>query len=151
MGRLGLDGVDGGESAWALSRDKAPTTPTEPMLTSAPPPGAMPTRRDRSNDPPSAPLAPKVVVPNRAYFLFHGSVSDLGDWGTAEKGPGGSVIGMPDPSFIWPADHAWCVANDVDPHWAGIGANTAAIDQLVADPRLDVVPADPNENQPSYW
>ena len=93
---------------------------------------------------------PMVVVPNRAYFLFHGTVSELGDRGPAEGWPGQPGTGMADPAFIWPADHAWCVANDVDPHWAGIGADTSAIDQLVADPRLDVVPADPRADQPCY-
>lgn len=77
-----------------------------------------------------------VVVPNRAYYLFRGAVSD--------------VWHMPDPAFIWPADRAWCVANDVDPHWAGIGASTSAVAQLLADPRLDVVLADPREAQPFY-
>jgi hypothetical protein len=48
---------------------------------------------------------------------------------------------MPDFAFIWPADHAWCVANDVDPHWAGIGADVSAVSELLADPRLDVVAA----------
>jgi hypothetical protein len=57
---------------------------------------------------------------------------------------------MPSPAFIWPADHAWCVADDVDPHWAGIGAGTAAVDALVSDPRLDVVRADPAREQPFY-
>lgn len=81
---------------------------------------------------------PKVVVPNRAYHLFRGSISDFDDWG------------MPDPAFIWPADHAWCVADDVDPHWAGIGADASAIDELLAVPRLDVVRADPLQDQPFY-
>ena len=143
--------VGGGDGAWALSLQQAGATGSEPMLTSAPPPGAVPALRDRSNDPPSAPLAPKVAIPNSDYFLFRGSVSDLGDWGAPQQGPGDSAIGMPDPAFIWPADHAWCVADDVDPHWAGIGASTAAIDQLLADPRLDVVRADPTEDQPNYW
>lgn len=66
------------------------------------------------------------------------TVSDIGDWD------------VPYPAFVWPADRAWCVAADVDPHWAGIGADTAAIDRLVADPHLDVVPADPREDQPCY-
>ncbi|HEY9473477.1 MAG TPA: hypothetical protein VIS06_06435 [Mycobacteriales bacterium] len=88
---------------------------------------------------------PKVVVPNRAYFLFRGKVSDFGDWGAAEMWPGQPRLHMPDPAFIWPA--AWCVAKDVDPHWAGIGADVAAIDQLLADARLDMVPADPREDQ----
>jgi hypothetical protein len=93
---------------------------------------------------------PKVVVPNRAYFLFRGSVSDFGDWGAADEWPGQPRLHMPDPAFIWPADHAWCVANDVDPHWAGIGADVSATDRLLADPRLDVVAADPREDQPAY-
>ena len=54
------------------------------------------------------------------------------------------------PAFVWPADQSWCIANDVDPHWAGIGADTSAIEDLVADPRLDVVVADPEEVQPYY-
>jgi len=101
--------------------------------------------------PPSVLHGPKVVVPNRAYFLFRGSVSDFGDWGAADAWPGQPRRHMPDPAFTWPADHAWCVANDVGPHWAGIGADVAAIDELLADPRLDVVPADPYRDQPSYW
>lgn len=101
--------------------------------------------------PPSVLHGPKVLVPNRAYFLFRGSISDFGDWGAADTWPGQPRLRMPDPAFIWPADHAWCVANDVDPHWAGIGADVAAIDELLADPRLDVVPADPHQDQPSYW
>jgi len=101
--------------------------------------------------PPSVLHGPKVVVPNRAYFLFRGPISDFGDWGAADAWPGQPRLHMPDPAFIWPADHAWCVANDVDPHWAGIGADVAAIDELLADPRLDVVSADPHQDQPVYW
>ena len=70
--------------------------------------------------------------------------------GAAEEWPGQPRLHMPDPAFIWPADHTWCVANDVDPHWAGIGADLSAIDQLLANPRLDVVAADPREEQPTY-
>ncbi|WP_181770829.1 hypothetical protein [Amycolatopsis pittospori] len=80
----------------------------------------------------------KVVVPQRSYFLFSGRLEDAGFWGT------------PGPAFVWPADHAWCVAKDVDPHWAGIGAGTAVLDRLVADSGLDVVPADPALEQPAY-
>jgi hypothetical protein len=93
---------------------------------------------------------PKLVIPNRAYFLFRGAVSEFGDWAAAELWPGQPRPGMPNPAFIWPADHAWCVADDVDPHWAGIGADIRAIDQLLTDPRLDVVRADPRANQPRY-
>jgi hypothetical protein len=100
--------------------------------------------------PPAVLHGPKVVLPGRAYFLFRGSVSDLGDWGAADARPGQPRLHMPDPAFIWPADHTWCVANDVDPHWAGIGASVSAIDELQADPRVDVVRADPHQDQPYY-
>jgi hypothetical protein len=100
--------------------------------------------------PPSVLRGPKVVVPNRSYYLFRGAVSDFGDWGAAEMWPGKPRLHMPDPAFIWPADHAWCIANDVDPHWAGIGADVSVIDELLADPELNVVPADPREDRPSY-
>jgi hypothetical protein len=79
-----------------------------------------------------------VALPHRAYFLLRGSVGALADWAG------------PDPAFAWPADHAWCLANDVDPHYAGIGADGATIDQLVETPGLDVVVADPRQQQPEY-
>lgn len=139
--------VHGGEEAWTLDRP-AETTPRGVVLTSAPAPWSRPAVQDRSDEPASAPHAPKVIVPNRAYFLFHGAVSDFGDWGGADGWPGYT---LPDPAFVWPADHAWCLTKDVDPHWAGIGAAPAALDELLADPRLDVVPADRSKDQPRYW
>lgn len=91
---------------------------------------------------------PKVVLPGRGYHLFRGALSDLGDWGPADLSRGPSR--QTDPAFVWPADHAWCLADDVDPHYAGIGAAAAAIDELLAHPGLDVVPADPRREQPHY-
>lgn len=92
---------------------------------------------------------PRVVVPNRAYFLFQGEISDLGDWGVDESWPDPPRSDTP-PAFVWPADHAWCITNDVDPHWIGIGAETRAIEELAAHPCLDVVSADPREAPPHY-
>ena len=93
---------------------------------------------------------PMVVIPNRAFYLFRGAVAELGDRGPAQGRPGQPGTGFIAPAFVWPADHAWCIANDVDPHWAGIGADTAAINQLIADPQLNVVSADPRAYQPRY-
>jgi hypothetical protein len=93
---------------------------------------------------------PTVDVPNRSYFLFKGAVSELGEWNTSDREDHTLRPAEPIPALIWPADHAWCVANDVDPHWAGIGASIEAIHELTADPRLDVVLADPTEEQPTY-
>ena len=65
--------------------------------------------------------------------------------GTGPSSPKGGT-----PAFVWPADRTWCVAADIDPHWAGIGASVPAIKQLIADRRLDAVEADPTEEQPAY-
>ncbi|XVU29701.1 hypothetical protein ACQPZJ_22255 [Actinoplanes sp. CA-054009] len=87
--------------------------------------------------------APKVFLPGREYFLFRGPLTSFGDYGVrADFQP---------PAFVWPADHAWCLTADVDPHWAGVGATPSAIADLAADFRLDVVPADPSAAQPFYY
>ncbi|MHB1572248.1 MAG: hypothetical protein ACYC0H_24000, partial [Solirubrobacteraceae bacterium] len=94
-----------------------------------------------------------VRFPARSFFLFHGALSDAeiwgppaaaGIWGQPEFANGGT------PAFVWPSDHAWCVAADVDPHWAGIGATAPTIERLLADPRLDAVVADLDRDQPAY-
>jgi hypothetical protein len=92
---------------------------------------------------------PKVAIPNRAYWLFRGTITDFGDWGAAgdKRLPYGQA---PDPAFVWPADRAWCVARDVDPHFATVGATAGAIAHLVADSRIDVVADDPGREPPYY-
>lgn len=113
-------------------------------------PGAQPGLVPKPAGSPSLPQLPKVVVPNRAYWLFRGPLADVGTWDTAQGWPGKCRLSKAEPAFVWPGDHAWCVALDVDPHWAGIGGTPALITQLTTDPRLDVVPADPSTDQPFY-
>jgi hypothetical protein len=84
----------------------------------------------------------KFQVPERSYFLLRGSLADFELWSARAA--------QPVPAFIWPADRAWCLANDVDPHWAGIGATDAALEQLLTEPRLDVTLANPLQAQPTY-
>ncbi|MCD5355015.1 hypothetical protein [Kineosporia mesophila] len=86
-----------------------------------------------------------VEIPNRAYYLFEGPLSAYGQW------VAGHDENPPPPAFVWPADHAWCVARDIDPHWAGIGASEAAVEELMAVPGLDIVRADPTQAQPHYF
>lgn len=93
---------------------------------------------------------PKVSIPHRSYFLFRGRLADFGDWGAADYLPGMPRTDMPNPAFVWPADRAWCVANDVDPHWAGIGASAGVVDELLVTPGFDIVRADPTVPQPEY-
>lgn len=101
-------------------------------------------------DGPKVSIPHHVSIPYRSYFLFRGSLADFDDWGAADYLPGMPRTDMPNPAFAWPADRAWCVANDVDPHWAGIGADNRAINELLEAPGLDIVRADPTQPQPAY-
>jgi hypothetical protein len=89
--------------------------------------------------------SPPQRIPMRRYFLLRGSLTELGSW---EEIHGG---GDHPPAFASPSDHRWCLASDVDPHWAGIGAEQAAIDTLINAPELDVVRAQPTKPQPTYY
>lgn len=82
----------------------------------------------------------RVHLPNRDYHLFRGPVSDVGRWNLPR------TDSIPPAAFIWPADHAWCIAADVDHHWAGIGASTTAIEHLMSYPDLDIIQADPEQD-----
>ena len=95
--------------------------------------------------PPALLGRPRVAVPYRPCYLLHGTLSDCT---SAHRLPGRRPL--PDPALLWPADRAWCLTDDVDPHWAGIGGSAAAVEELLADPRLDVVRADPGEVPPRY-
>ena len=97
--------------------------------------------------PPPLPEVPSFAVPHRRYWLLRATLRDLVDNIPSWRGTH-LVDGLP--AFVWPEDRAWCVARDVDPHWAGIGGTAALVSRLVTDPRLDVVPADPAEEQPAY-
>lgn len=84
----------------------------------------------------------------RGYYLFRGD-TDLRAWDHDDAGaPFDSS--WPIPAFVWPADRAWCVVRDVDPHFATIGAGDAAIAEILSDPRIDVVDDDPTVNPPRY-
>jgi hypothetical protein len=89
---------------------------------------------------------PVVTLPHRRYVLFTATLAELENWNDLFDSP----VNSP-PAFVWPADHRWCFASDIDPHWAGIGADTDVIAQLVDDPSVDAVPADPAQEQPTYY
>jgi hypothetical protein len=42
---------------------------------------------------------------------------------------------------MWPADHAWFVAKDVDPDWIGVGGTQALIDEILTAPGIDAAPS----------
>jgi hypothetical protein len=95
---------------------------------------------DGSGWPPPLPPAPEQVslmyepaeglrASMREYHLYAGTLDDSSAWASYDC-----------PHLMWPADHAWFAAKDVDPDWIGVGGTQALIDELVGDARLDVAP-----------
>jgi hypothetical protein len=81
----------------------------------------------------------------RAYAVLQGAAGDLDGWSQALQMNAGWA-----PAFIWPADHAWLVASDVDPHWAGVGASDRAIRAILAETALDFVTGEYGSDVPEY-
>jgi hypothetical protein len=78
-------------------------------------------------------LKPKLELPHRSYHVFTGPIE-------------GALTSYAAESFVhqsanlwWPADHAWCVATEVDHAWTYVGAARSTIRALLADARFEAV------------
>jgi hypothetical protein len=83
----------------------------------------------------------------RRYALARGTVEDWARWVADAPEPHGRAF---PPAFIWPADRAWCVAFDVDAHFAGAGASEEAITRLLDADGLETVPTTYASTPPLY-
>lgn len=131
----GYGDLYGGESAGFLTAFAGPV-----------PWPARPFRRARPKDspPPAFPASvldgPKVVFDHETYLLFGGPIDDVGNWGATDWGHG-IPRHLNSPNLMWPADRAWFVTTNIDGTWTGVGGPTDMIDELLREPRLEVVRA----------
>jgi hypothetical protein len=79
--------------------------------------------------------APRVRLPNRDYLLYTGCVEDA-----VTSALFGHVLHQP-ANLWWPEDRAWCVASEIDLPWTYVGGSAAVIERVLADPRIEAVPA----------
>jgi len=49
------------------------------------------------------------------------------------------------PNIWWPADRAWCVASGIDLQWTYVGGPRGLIDAVLADDRIEALPAAPDD------
>lgn len=129
----GYGAIAGGEAASFLSFAAIPaawpgrifTKPKPPPL---PPPAFAPEVMD----------GPRLDAAGRDHLLFVGPLADAGQWGAASFGHG-IPRDINSPNLLWPADHTWCVATDIDTTWTGVGGLAVLTEDLLADSRLEVV------------
>lgn len=82
---------------------------------------------------------PRVHLPYRDYFLYTGPVEAAVTLARLD-GTGGQC-----PNIWWPADRAWCVASEIDLEWTYVGGSRGLIDAILADGRIEALPAEPND------
>ncbi|HMD92238.1 MAG TPA: hypothetical protein VKG80_06300 [Trebonia sp.] len=82
---------------------------------------------------------PRVRLPNREYLLYRGPAEAVvatarlpGTWGQCAN-------------LWWPADRAWCVASEIDLEWTYVGGPRGLIDAILADDRIEALPAAPDD------
>lgn len=69
----------------------------------------------------------------RSCAMATGSLADFRTWTTS-----GRERHFP-PAFVWPTDRSWCVAYDVDSHFAGVAGTVDGIERVVAESKHPVV------------
>ncbi len=78
-------------------------------------------------------LEPKLDLPHRRYHLFGGPIEGaLTSFGVVP-------FHHQSANLWWPADHAWCVATEVDHAWTYVGGSRSCIASLLSDARLETV------------
>ena len=84
---------------------------------------------------------PKLELPHRAYVLFRATLDDLVDLadGRARADIDPFHPDWRTPNLLWPDDHAWCLATEVDLDSTVVGGTRALVDQLLATPDLEVL------------
>jgi len=82
------------------------------------------------------PGAAQLDTFNRGHFLLRGPLTGALDSVAASRHD------QPTSGLWWPADRAWFVATEIDHEWTFVAGRPSLIDQLQADPRLEVVQTD---------
>jgi hypothetical protein len=82
---------------------------------------------------------PRVELPHRSYLLYRGPVE------AALALPALDGTFAQCPNLWWPADHAWCVASEIDLPWTYVGGPSGLIDAILADDRIEALATAPDD------
>ncbi|GAA2025978.1 hypothetical protein WDZ16_01355 [Pseudokineococcus marinus] len=91
---------------------------------------------------------PRLHLPGREYLLFTGPLASAGHLGrrvpALVTGDEGTWLWRQSPNLLWPSDHSWCLATEVDLDSTVVGGPAALVDALLASPALEAhaVPPD---------
>ena len=79
---------------------------------------------------------PRLELPGRRYLLFDAPLEVFADpaWAT-----GSGWDARQTPNQLWPADHSWFLASDVDLDSTVVGGSRGLIDELLASDAIEVL------------
>jgi hypothetical protein len=79
-----------------------------------------------------------VHLPHRDYLLYSGPVEQV-------AAPARLSGTEQTANLWWPDDRAWCVASEIDLAWTYVGGPAGLIGRLLADERIEALPAAPDD------
>ena len=87
---------------------------------------------------------PHLEMPGRDYLLFASSAGELRDPSWPYRAGIGWTADFPGPmpQLIWPADHTWVVASEIDWDSTIVAGPRALVDAVVADDRFEAFEVD---------
>lgn len=85
---------------------------------------------------------PRLRHPGRDYVVLSGSLRE------ASTIPDliGAKPWTPSANLVWPQDHSWCIATEVDFDSTLVGCSRAAAKEILACPDLESFPINPNDS-----
>jgi hypothetical protein len=119
------DGYAWGQGVVVTATATRGAPPEEPMM-----------RLDTDPMPARVRSGPRVQLPKRNYLLYTGPIEDALAF-VADR--------RQTPNLWWPQHHEWCVASDIDLQWTYVGGPHRLIETMLADPRLEAMPARPED------
>lgn len=79
-------------------------------------------------------------IPGRRMFLYSAPTN-----AATERFDCESLASAYPPNLWWPADHAWCVATEIDHRCTYVGCDRAAAHELLTHPGLDAFEVQPDD------
>ena len=88
---------------------------------------------------------PRFDLPARSYVLFEAGAADFADAGWTARAPWvDRPIWAQSPSIVWPDDHAWVLATEIDFDSTLVAGTRALVEELVHTPGVEALPLSPD-------
>jgi hypothetical protein len=83
---------------------------------------------------------PRLALPGREYVLLEGPLCALAEPSEPDR------FTQHSPNLLWPADHAWFLASEIDFDSTLVGASAETVREILDTPGLDAWPVEPDDS-----